>query len=207
MVIQMTIFESIIGLLTPRPIFFAGFGVLGLALFFLFRKHPELPKLRIIFGSVLLYYYLCIVFRNIVGIPSLREFSRLLYWGESLFNPIITLTPFVNEHPLEFILNVFLFIPLGFLCPLISQAHRHLKKMVFLGFGLSLTIEISQMFTRHRVSDINDLIANTIGALLGYLCFALLAKLHRRKHPVGRDLSRFLPLFIIILAYIFAFFA
>jgi len=207
MEIQMTLFESIISLLILRPIMFAGFCILGLALFYLFRKHPELPKLRIILGSALLYYYLSIVFRNIVGIPSLREFSRLLYWGESIFNPIITLTPFVNEHPLEFILNVFLFIPLGFLFPLISHVHRHVKKMVLLGFGLSLTIEISQMFTRHRISDINDLIANTLGALLGYLCFALLAKLLRSKRPIEKDLSRFLPLFIIILAYVFAFFA
>jgi len=203
----MTLFESIISLLILRPIAFAGFGILGIALFYLFRKHPELPKLRIIFGSALLYYYLCIVFRNIVGLPSLREFSRLLYWGESLFNPIITLTPFVNEHPLEFALNILLFIPLGFLLPLISTAHRQLKKLLFLGFGLSLTIEISQMFTRHRVSDLNDLIANTLGALLGYLCFVLLAKLIRSKSSVERNLSRFLPLFIVALAYIFAFFA
>jgi len=203
----MTFFESIISLLILRPVFLAGFGILAFALFYLFKKHPDLPKLRIILGSALLYYYLSVVFRNIVGIPSLREFSRLLYWGESLFNPIITLTPFVNEHPLEFILNVFLFIPLGFLFPLISTAHRQMKKLLLLGFGLSLTIEISQMFTRHRVSDINDLIANTLGALLGYLCFVLLTKLIRRKPSLERNLSRFLPLFLVVLAYIFAFFA
>lgn len=66
------------------------------------------------------------------------------------------------------VLNIILFIPLGFLLPLIWNNFRSAKSTVLFGFGLSLVIEISQIFT-YRTTDIDDLITNTVGTLLGYL--------------------------------------
>ncbi len=66
------------------------------------------------------------------------------------------------------VLNIILFIPLGFLLPMIWSAFRSAKKTIFFGLGLSAAIEISQIFT-YRSTDIDDLITNTIGTLLGYL--------------------------------------
>jgi len=207
MVIQMSLFESVLGLLILRPLYFLGFGVLGLALFYLFLQDRTLPKPRVIISSVLMYYYLGVLLSNIVGAPTLREFLRLTQLGEPIFNPNLSLTPFVNEPGLEFALNVLLFIPLGFLCPVMSYRHRRLRRMVVLGFGFSLAIEISQLFTRHRVSDINDLIANTLGAVIGYLCFVLIARFFKDRALGEADLTGFLPIGVIGLAFVFRFIA
>ncbi|MDD3220740.1 MAG: VanZ family protein [Lachnospiraceae bacterium] len=42
---------------------------------------------------------------------------------------------------------MFLFVPLGFLCPFISKSFEHIKNTLLIGFGLSLFIEFLQLFT------------------------------------------------------------
>lgn len=64
-------------------------------------------------------------------------------------------------------LNIILFLPLGFLVPLFSERFRSLRAVLILGLTCSLFIEVAQMFT-YRLSDVNDLITNTLGAVLGY---------------------------------------
>ncbi len=71
------------------------------------------------------------------------------------------------------ILNVLLFLPLGLFLPALWEEYRTGKKTILLGFRLSLSIELLQIFT-YRATDINDLIANTLGAALGFLVTQLL---------------------------------
>ncbi|MRT18404.1 VanZ family protein, partial [Vitellibacter sp. q18] len=92
-------------------------------------------------------------------------------------NPNINLIPFSDGFSLSFILNILLFVPLGFLCPLISKTFERLRNTFLIGFGLSLFIETIQLFTLHRATDIDDLLTNVIGTIIGYFCFKLIAKL------------------------------
>lgn len=81
---------------------------------------------------------------------------------------------FLEEPPLlldEIIMNVVLFIPVGLL--LGSIATKDLKKrqwlVVFLlGFCLSIGIELLQMLFKKGSFEIDDIIHNTIGCLLGF---------------------------------------
>jgi glycopeptide antibiotics resistance protein len=62
---------------------------------------------------------------------------------------------------------VLLFVPLGLL---IATAGRRLGAVVGLGFGLSIVIEVTQyMLDNGRTADVNDVIENTLGTLLGWL--------------------------------------
>ena len=49
-----------------------------------------------------------------------------------------------------------------------GQRYRNIGACISLGFGLSLVIELMQMLT-FRATDVNDLITNTAGTLLGVL--------------------------------------
>ena len=69
---------------------------------------------------------------------------------------------------LGLILNVILFVPLGFLLPVLWQNFRRMGACGAFGLGLSLAIELMQMLT-FRATDVNDLITNTAGTLLGFL--------------------------------------
>ncbi len=48
-----------------------------------------------------------------------------------------------------------------------------LWKTALTGFTLSLIIELSQLFNR-RITDIDDLMMNTLGALIGWAIFRMM---------------------------------
>lgn len=68
--------------------------------------------------------------------------------------------------------NVIGFIPIGFLlCIIISSSSRNVL-VVFGTFGISLFFELVQLLTGWGVFDVDDLILNTFGGLLGLLIFS-----------------------------------
>ena len=100
------------------------------------------------------------------------------YTSTISFRPQISIIPFwgMISGPIDTILNLVLFVPLGFFLPLLYKKYRHIKNVVLTGFLFSLSIEIVQMFG-WGATDINDLIINTAGACLGYLIYYLLSKI------------------------------
>ncbi|WP_317694953.1 VanZ family protein [Xylocopilactobacillus apis] len=82
----------------------------------------------------------------------------------------------------NFLGNIILFIPLGMLFYSIGKKPRH-KFLVFLeGFCLSLFIETAQFFTHSGQADVDDLIFNSIGILIGLLIYYILfERKHKRK--------------------------
>lgn len=66
------------------------------------------------------------------------------------------------------LLNVLLFLPLGLLLPILWKTFKSPVRTILLGFTLSLAVELLQIFT-YRATDVNDLITNTFGTILGYL--------------------------------------
>jgi len=83
---------------------------------------------------------------------------------------LIPLADIVN-NPAEYmkntILNIILFVPMGFLLPAIWKEYCSIKKTLFMGPAVSIIIELLQIFT-FRLTDIDDLITNTTGTFLGY---------------------------------------
>lgn len=204
---QISFFESVIYLLLLEPIFLIGLFIVAIALVIVLKKNSALSKMKIVLSSLLTYYYLCIVVNNVVGTPTIGEFIRLSKLGEPIFNPNINLVPCSDGMSFSFILNIFLFMPLGFLCPMISKKFESIKNTVLMGFGLSLCIEISQLFTLHRATDIDDLLTNVIGTVAGYYCYRLLVKLKfvspGSGQPYGKkDSSNYLPVIIVVTAMV-----
>jgi glycopeptide antibiotics resistance protein len=66
-----------------------------------------------------------------------------------------------------------MFIPTGILIPLLYRNRNSFLKTVLTGFWISLTIEILQLPFAVRCSDVDDLILNTAGCLVGYGIYAL----------------------------------
>lgn len=76
--------------------------------------------------------------------------------------------------------NVIGFVPFGFILPVM---HPNLKSgwlVGSLGFLLSLTVETMQLLFRVGCFDVDDLLLNTLGAIIGFLVFAVCDKW--RKH-------------------------
>lgn len=212
MEIQVSLFDAVIDLLLVKPIFLLGIVLIVILLAVIFRRHSNIPKAKTVILSMALYYYLYVMLTHIVGIPKLSEFKRLSKLGENFFNPNINLIPFSDGLNLGFVLNIFLFIPLGFLCPLISRAFEQGKKTFWIGFGFSLFIEIVQLFTLYRATDINDLITNVVGTMIGYFCFRLIAKFgivkqYSPQEFTEKDDTAYIPFAAMIVAFALGFFS
>ncbi|WP_251554833.1 VanZ family protein [Neobacillus muris] len=77
--------------------------------------------------------------------------------------------------------NVIGFIPFGFILPLIVKKFQSLRLVTAATFTLSLTFEILQLLFEFGSFDVDDLILNTLGGILGFLPFKLARLILQRK--------------------------
>jgi glycopeptide antibiotics resistance protein len=150
----------------------------------IFRRTARKNKVKLSFlhylGVGLFLVYLLIVYR-VTGMGTIWDIGRhetLIRWNQ------IHLIPFHNlQYDLPFLLlNIIMTIPLGFLLPTIWPEFRKLRKVAFTGFCLSMSIELSQLLNS-RGTSVDDLLMNTLGAIIGYCIFAFFYKLF---HPLTR---------------------
>lgn len=93
--------------------------------------------------------------------------------GESLnLIPLLTLTSADLKTSL---LNILLFVPFGLGLPFVTRLR--MKWVLIVGALVSVGIEVLQFLTGYlagmtfRVADINDVLFNTVGVLIGYFLF------------------------------------
>lgn len=72
--------------------------------------------------------------------------------------------------------NIFIFAPFGMFIPAIWVKHNNLKSIILLGISISLFIEITQIFVG-RSSDIDDVILNAIGVVIGFAFYRVWNKI------------------------------
>ena len=111
----------------------------------------------------------------------------------------INLIPFSNKIDIiDYLLNVVMFIPLGFFIPLIWKKMGKLSNAILAGAAFSILIELSQLLS-YRGTDVDDLITNTLGAVIGYIMYKLWARLSKSKYQFTGFDSRELPAYILVL--------
>lgn len=69
--------------------------------------------------------------------------------------------------------NIIGFIPLGILLPLLFSFLRRFERVTATVFLISLLFETTQLVAGIGVFDVDDLILNTAGGMLGYMLFAI----------------------------------
>ena len=95
--------------------------------------------------------------------------------------------------------NILLFLPYGYF----ASEYLKSKKMLpicFLTMLVSITIEFVQLYI-DRTYDIDDVILNTIGGIIGYLLYRLMEKI-KTKLPEFLKTDGFVNLFVILIMII-----
>ena len=100
----------------------------------------------------------------------------------------ISLIPFQSEGMFTYCMNVIMLMPLGFLLPYIWKNYRNPLKVTLTGFLFSAFIEFAQLPT-NRLVDIDDLMMNTLGAILGYVVWRMIGKYFFNKKEKQRTIS------------------
>ena len=138
--------------------------------------HRRTNFIHMIWVFIFLYYVYLVL--ETTGIGTIWEIG--LYPGMKLQEEI-NLIPFRDGISLSMILNVVMFMPLGFLLPLLWKEYQSLVRTAIIGFCFSCGIEFCQLFNR-RVSDVDDLLMNTLGAILGWLIWIVFSRITHLKN-------------------------
>lgn len=107
----------------------------------------------------------------VAGLVAVTGVFQLLF-TKPVFAPYFNFELFIDIFacPMQYLLNFFLFVPMGFLVPLLWKQYRTENHVLLFGFGTSFAIEVLQMFCG-RTTDVDDLLMNTLGAIIGYWMF------------------------------------
>jgi Glycopeptide antibiotics resistance protein len=144
-----------------------------------YKKIPHTKGRLLKLAAFIMYIFVVFYF---TGVGTMFDLQR---YGIRLITDQINLLPFSRDIDIvAYFLNVLLFVPLGFFLPFIWQNTNKLKYTVLSGFSFSLLIELSQLFNNRR-TDVDDLLMNTLGTLIGYLMFSVFIRVTKRTlYPV-----------------------
>lgn len=106
-------------------------------------------------------------------------FTEILRFMRASTNPASSLS--LLDVGLNLVGNVLAFAPFGALIRWVRNKKTKFWTATAYTFFFSLCIETLQLVTKVGVFDIDDIILNTMGGMLGYFCYYVLASIDRRK--------------------------
>ncbi|TWG02152.1 VanZ like protein [Streptomyces brevispora] len=128
----------------------------------------------------------------VAAVLSLTIFPLNMVWGDyanqaswiSQINFIPLLTADITMVP-----NVIMMVPAGFLLPLVFRHATSASRATLMTAAASLAVEAAQLLSylvlnNGRAVDVNDLLANTLGGLIGYALVVLALRAPALRRPL-----------------------
>lgn len=124
--------------------------------------------------------------------PESGTFGYIHFAPSEAFPPNVNLVPFAHRRyaytgwQVNLFGNIAMFIPVGIVWPICFKGLDSIGKTVVAGAAFSLLIELSQLFLYERTTDVDDLLMNTLGVLIGAAVYFGIKRLRglaaARKH-------------------------
>ncbi|MFT8825792.1 VanZ family protein [Liquorilactobacillus mali] len=160
---------------------------------FTYWTHTSFPKVnkRNILKGTFFFYLACVAQLTIsINVYTPRTYLELIrsangfgYFDSIEWHPLeMYKTIYTAASQYTIVGNLVMLIPLTLFISLLWENKATFKKMFAISFLTSLTIESSQLllsyiYLEHRLFDINDLLQNTLGGVIGFLIFLALRKM------------------------------
>lgn len=173
-----------------------------------YHKYGSINKLRTVIVYSFILYMMTIYFLVILPLPDINNLPT----DKTMYNliPFKFITDIIKETSFNIsvpstylkaltenciyvvIFNIFMTIPFGMYLRYYYKAS--FKKVLILSFSLSLFFELTQLtglyfiYPRpYRLFDVDDLILNTTGGVVGYLLFGLVEKYLPSREKIDKD--------------------
>lgn len=145
----------------------------------------ENKKLVIAIGWVLFYVYILLLSYFLFFSERYGRDTITQQYNLELFKEIKRFIKYREQIGLEgFVVNIFgnviAFMPYGFLLPLLNRAYRRFYSIGILSILFSLVVETAQLLLKVGVFDVDDVLMNSLGGILGYLIFLSIHSIYRR---------------------------
>ena len=151
--------------------------------------------MKILSRTVLTYYLLVLLWLLLFKFSSHPLSVLSSYQTRSL-----NLIPFANttlSNLHQIVYNIIALVPLGLLLGVNLKETKFWRKLIYI-FALSVAVEITQYIFAIGRSDITDVIANTVGGLIGLLLYASVM-----KHVESEKLDRIIVVVVAVLLIMF----
>lgn len=100
------------------------------------------------------------------------------------------------------IFNIIMFIPFGILLPLVNKKFKNMKYTALLGAIFTLLIESIQYIYNIGVFEVDDLLNNFVGVLIGYgIVMTILSIMNREKNLLKKVICYLLPLILVVAGF------
>lgn len=140
------------------------------------KKNKNISILREVVISLFFIYFLAVIYFTICkgGLLNIA-FKNNVYINLIPFKE--TMQMFNNEfmgigNALYNIMgNIIMFIPLGFFIPFLFESGNKFNKVLLYSLCASITIEMIQLLTSINITDIDDVIFNTLGGVIGLVMY------------------------------------
>lgn len=154
------------------------------------RKEKEINWKRE--AQLLLVYVCIIVIARFTFFPYAQVNGRIqplsfdvtkIYPFRINLEPIVHMNDYVDKRKAmrNFVGNVAMFVPLGIVYPCVfKQLNTHIKVLAA-GIGFSLAIELLQIPFYERVTDIDDILMNSAGYIIGYGIYLIFCKGKKKR--------------------------
>ena len=103
--------------------------------------------------------------------PGVPKADLRLFWS---YREMITGDPNWKKDVLQNLQNIAFFIPFGVLLPV-----KKWKAVLIIAFIFSVAIEIVQYFGGYGLAELDDVICNTLGAMIGFWILMVLTSVKR----------------------------
>ena len=110
---------------------------------------------------------------NLIPLETIRRYVYVLRYNS---NPYMLKFAHFNIAG-----NVAAFIPFGFFLPCLFDKQRKFFVFIASVVGTVSAVELTQLFTLRGSCDVDDLILNLIGSLMGFLLWRIAFRLYKKK--------------------------
>ncbi|WP_414835598.1 VanZ family protein [Bacillus sp. Ba 3] len=146
------------------------------------EREKKFTKQQVILLILIIGYYSLLMLATTFGRPADNTFARTIdfdvlsqykqAWNQFSFNSFF-----------HIIVNIGMLFPLGILLPLFSEVFLKARWMLLSSITTSLFIETLQFITLRGSAELDDLLHNTIGMMLGYCIVNVTLIFFNKKEP------------------------
>lgn len=144
-------------------------------------------------------WFLIVLFKTVIGRAGAEE-TRMelrLFWCLK--------EAWLDRNPFDWYLvigNIILFIPIGIILPLFFVDMRRRWKTACVGFCFSMSVEVLQLTLRLGLFELDDMVNNTFGCVLGYSLFVICIWLSKKERVNIADRMISLGIWIMTIAFL-----
>ncbi|HMG66758.1 MAG TPA: VanZ family protein [Chitinophagaceae bacterium] len=171
---------AVAGLRGKASLAFGVLIMLGIMMVGIYRKKPDSFFQWFLISSFFVYIFMVLTLTGYFGL--FREIAAHGWWQRVVHRfhvkERINLRPFLMFRQFrlfseQILGNLVMLLPLGIYIPLLFPGNSGFFKVFFLCLLFSVSIELMQLITSYRSTDVDDVILNTSGAVVGYIIFKL----------------------------------